>query len=49
MTFKINFKNLNLVVTDVLIFGSHYTFIFLSALITHNVLHLSYTLEENYT
>lgn len=35
-------------VTDVLIFGNHYVFIFLSALITHNDLHLSDTLEENY-
>lgn len=32
---------------DVLIFGSHYLFIFLSALIISNNLYLSSTLEEN--
>lgn len=43
--FKINFLKLYLIVTDVFIFGSHYMFIFLSALIIHNDLHLS---EEDY-
>lgn len=49
MIFSINLLKLNLVVTDALIFGSHYMFIFLSALIIHNDLHLAHTLDKNYT